>query len=105
MNIRWRKLAETQLNSISTYYVQNFGVRAANNLLDKVEQKLKRLADNPELGFPEPLLAEHKRNYRSLIVDEHYKIIYWTDAAQGIIYIADLWDTRREPARLAKRMK
>lgn len=105
MNIKWRKLAETQLNCVLTYYTQNFGVCTADNLLDKIEQKLTRLADNPELGFPEPLLAERKRSYRSLIVAEHYKIIYWVDPTQSIIYIADLWDTRREPARLAKRMK
>lgn len=105
MQVEWKKRATRQLEAIIAYGESNFGQQATTRFYQKVKTGSMRLADNPELGFPEPLLAERKRNYRSLIVAEHYKIIYWVDAIQSIIYIADLWDTRREPARLAKRMK
>lgn len=93
MQVEWKKQATRQLEAIIAYGENNFGKQAAARFYSKVKACDARLADNPELGFPEPLLAERKRNYRSLIVDEHYKIIYWTDTAQGIIYIADLWNS------------
>lgn len=105
MQVKWKKQAMRQLEAIIAYGEKNFGKQATVRFYSKVKACDARLADNPELGFPEPVLAERKRNYRSLLVNEHYKIIYWIDTAQNIIYIADLWDTRREPVRLAKRMK
>lgn len=105
MQVEWKKQATRQLEAIIAYWESNFGQQATARLYEKVKADSVRLADNPELGFPEPLLAERKRSYRSLIVTEHYKIIYWVDTAQSIVYIADLWDTRREPARLVRRMK
>lgn len=40
--------------------------------------------------------------YRSLVIHEHYKLIYYINDNNGVIYITDLFDTRREPKRLAE---
>lgn len=42
---------------------------------------------------------------RSLVVHEHFKLIYYIDLPHNTLYIADLWDTRREPSRLAEPLK
>ena len=59
------------------------------------------LASNPYMGKIEPLLINRKgHEYRSLVIHEHFKLIYYIDLSQNILYIVDLWDTRREPSRL-----
>lgn len=60
------------------------------------------LAANPYMGPLEPLLAERRTSYRSFVVHEHYKLIYWVDEEKEILYVSDLWDTRREPEGLVK---
>ena len=34
-----------------------------------------------------------------------FKIIYHYDAVNDVVHIADIWDTRRDPIKLAKRIK
>lgn len=51
----------------------------------------------------EKLLRNRKHIYRSFVVHRHYKLIYYIE--KDTVYIADLWDTRREPVRLSGRVK
>ena len=53
------------------------------------------LAANPRLGITEPLLAGRKREYRSIVVHKLFKLVYYVK--DETLYIAALWDTRREP--------
>ena len=53
------------------------------------------LAANPRLGIAEPLLAGRKREYRSIVVHKLFKLVYYVK--DETVYIAALWDTRREP--------
>lgn len=34
-----------------------------------------------------------------------FKIIYRYDAVNDIVHVADIWDTRRDPDKLANRIK
>ena len=105
MTYEWKKKAETELEKISMYCAEQFGKRTADKFIDTIDLQIKRLTKNPELGFPEPLLAERHRKYRSLMVNDHFKLVYYYDEAKNIIYIIDLWDTRREPQSLSKRIR
>lgn len=43
--------------------------------------------------------------YRSLVVHEHYKLIYYVDQKKELINIVAFWDTRREPLTLKKQIE
>jgi len=61
---------------------------------------------NPLLGHREATLINRKREYRALLLkNRRYKIIYYYDETKDIIYIADFWDSRMDPKRLASRIK
>ncbi|MCD8092738.1 MAG: type II toxin-antitoxin system RelE/ParE family toxin [Bacteroides sp.] len=105
MQVEWKKQAQREVRAVVIYGVENFGERTAVLFYQKIKLWAERLVTHPELGSPEPLLAARIRLYRSLIVSEHHKLIYYIDEQKQIIYIADLWDMRREPSRLSRRLK
>ena len=101
MNVKWNRKAEKQFDD-AIFYCQNvFGESSAKKFFHKVAQYIPRLSANPLIGKVEPLLADKPITYRSIVVHKHFKLIYYIDQPNAILYIADLWDTRREPSRLA----
>jgi len=47
-----------------------------------------------------------KKEYRSLLLrNKRYKIIYYYDEDKDVIFIADFWDSKMDPKRLANRIK
>ena len=55
------------------------------------------------MGLKEPLLRGLKREYRSVVVHRNCKLVYYVEG--DILYIAALWDTRREPRLQADNTK
>ena len=102
MQIKWSKKAGRALDTALAQGIELFGTRSTTLFYNRVKSYEPLLASNPYMGKIEPLLAGRKRHqYRSLVVHEHFKLIYYIDQPNAILYIADLWDTRREPSRLA----
>ena len=58
------------------------------------------LESAPYLGKEEPLLENTPILYRSLVVNEINKLVYYIN--NDFIEIVALWDTRREPKTLIK---
>lgn len=100
----WRKRAKGELRRILRYGQENFGMRVMQRFYDEVGRCEILLTSNPSMGAFEPLLTQRRTAYRFLVVHKHYKLIYWVDEKKEVIYISDLWDTRREPAALAGRV-
>lgn len=105
MQVEWKKQAQREVRATVIYGVEHFGERTAILFYQKIKMWAERLETHPELGSPETLLTGRKHLYRSLIVHEHHKLIYYIDERKQTIYIADLWDMRREPSRLSKRLR
>lgn len=103
MQIDWSRKALRELDIIIGQCEEQFGIRIALRFYHSVNDFEVRLSENPSLGHPEPLLAERKRNYRSLLIHKHFKLVYY--ATKDAIKIADIWDTRRDPDKLEKRIK
>ena len=57
----------------------------------------------PGIGSYEPLLVERPEGFRSVVVHRNCKLVYYVDG--DTLYIADLWDTRREPRAQAGDVK
>lgn len=104
MKISWYKKAERQLDIILAQCQQDFGTKVTLRFIDLLDSKQSRLLANPEMGFPEPLLAGRKRLYRAIVVRPHFKLIYWWNERRDTIHIADIWDSRREPSSLSARI-
>lgn len=101
--IHWYKGASIALHQIENYILQEFGELARQDFMDEVEKTVLNLADFPALGVIDPLFAHRKKTYRSIIVRELNKIVYYVK--DDTIHIAGFWDTRREPKRQANLTK
>lgn len=100
MNIEWTSHASVQANEVLKYAEEHFGKKAAKRIATKIGTNNIRLTDNPLLGPPEPELSHRTKEYRYLIVDENYKMLYYIEC--DTIYIVALWHRSLNPKRMSK---
>ena len=102
MRIEISPKARQQLLQITDYYAEWGGMRSVERLLDKIKEKQEIILKFPEAYNQEPLLAERKIVYRSVIINDYYKMIYRID--NDVITISAFWDMRMHPNRLKRRI-
>lgn len=76
---------------------------AAGKLIDKLWKSAESLKKFPKLGLVEPALKKQTKEYRSLIVERHYKIIY-TIKDENTIEIITIWDCSRDSETLSRQI-
>ena len=76
----------------------------AIKLLRNIINKPNRLKKDPFIGQKEDLLKDRKILYRYLIF-RNFKIIYTVDQLNGLIKIADVFDTRQNPIKIEQGKK
>ena len=103
--VKWQKRTEKELYRYLVKGFIDFGETTANNFAEKVGAINKDLERFPEIGYPEPLLKNRKKLYRARHIISRFKIIYRYDAVNDVVHVADIWDTRRDPDKLANRIK
>ena len=103
--IKWQKRAEKELYRLLVKGFIEFGEHTANNFVSKVASINRDLSRFLEIGYLEPLLKERKRLYRSRHILNRFKVIYYYSESSDTIHVVDIWDMRREPAKLEKRIK
>lgn len=103
MKVKLTARFQKQFITVIDYITDNFGGLTAENYTIEAETKVNWVSDNPNIGRLEPLLADRVIQYRYLHVGKHNKMIYYQKG--DTIYIVDLWDMRREPSRLAARIR
>ena len=79
------------------------GCFALRKFQKNTEDCQDRLEEFPALGKVEPLLSDRTKLYRSIVLGELNKIIYFVEG--NTIYIVDFWDTRREPNAQASKIR
>jgi plasmid stabilization system protein ParE len=102
MRVIWLPQAKKQLRQTSIYILREFGQKARNKFMQDVRHTNILLADNPNMGPIEPLLADRIKKYRSCVVNRQNKIIYFIKDEH--IEVADFWDCRREPKKLVQEL-
>ncbi|WP_455591435.1 type II toxin-antitoxin system RelE/ParE family toxin [Bacteroides sp.] len=105
MNYQWHRQAEKELIQMAEYCVKEFGKKVADDFLNNIDRQVHLIVAFPEMGKVEPLLEGRQREYRSLVIHELFKLVYYINERKQRIVIADLWDTRREPATLSRRIR
>lgn len=104
MRIEWTVDASEELERIyNNIYHFTFSEYIATNWYNIILEESVRLESFPEIGKVEPLLDNRNEIFRSLVVCEHYKLIYLV--CEDKILILDIWDARSSPVLLMERMK
>jgi plasmid stabilization system protein ParE len=103
--IKWQKRAENELFRYLVKGYIEFGETTANNFAATVASINKDLERFPEIGYPEPFLKNRKKHYRARHIIGRFKLIYYYNETTDTVHIADIWDMRRDPAKLANRIK
>ena len=103
--VKWQKRAETELYRYLVKGFLEFGETTANNFAATIARINEDLRKYPEIGFPEPLLKDRKKLYRARHILKRFKLIYYYAVTSDPVHVADIWDTKREPSKLAKRIK
>ena len=81
-----------------------FGARVAQKTVRTIEKIQKNLELFPNMGYREPLLQDSITTYRTIPINKRFKIIYWYNEAKDMVVIEDIWDMRRAPQNLKKRI-
>lgn len=102
MKTIWDSEARQAMRQIAKYIQKRFGSKVRMSFVDEVRKTDKLLQINPQIGKIDPLFADRKRVYRSVIINGLSKMVYFIDSET--IYIAAFWDTRREPKEQAKQV-
>lgn len=100
MIVIWSPKAKESLKKVTGYIFLTFGEKPTEKFKEKVLRVEKTLAVNPNIGPEEPLLNNYSIIYRSVVVNNLNKIVYYIE--DNIVYIAAFWDTRREPKSLTE---
>lgn len=101
LKVVWTKTAENKLLDVFEYYQQIAGTNVAQKLVDGIVEASLLLQRNP-LGNQKEILLEHKsEEFRSAIY-KNYKIIYWIDDINKIVFISNLFDSRQSPTKINK---
>lgn len=77
-----------------------FGEVVAKKFYNQVIHTIQLLAANPYMGERQPELDTLHRQYRTLVVHPHFKLVYYVDEPGQRLYITTLWDVRRAPTTL-----
>lgn len=102
MQVKWDKRAMKRLDKATEYGLYKFGEITSIRFYQKIRSYDSLLAEHPRLGKVEPLLIGRRFEYRSLVVHEHYKLIYYINEVKSRIVVSDFWDVRQEPQLLAE---
>jgi plasmid stabilization system protein ParE len=102
IKILWTDEAIGRLKDIFDYYSKVATVNIAQKLVNEIVDSSNILITHPEIGVQEELLKERKNKYRYLVC-KNYKIIYWRK--ENVVFIATVFDMRRNPKKLKKGLK
>ena len=103
MKILWLELAEEDIESIYQFYAEDKSIKAANKIYNDILDATDSLAVFPQKASIEPDVSDDDEEYRSLVVQKHFKIIYFVECDS--IYIAAIWDCRRNPQTNINKIK
>ena len=96
MKIRWLEPAKSDIKTIHDFYAKDKSIKVANKISNEIVQASRSLTKFPNMASVETELTDKRgKEYRSLLVRKHYKVIYFIDG--DFIYIAAVWDCRTDP--------
>ncbi|RZJ73534.1 type II toxin-antitoxin system RelE/ParE family toxin [Flavobacterium sp.] len=99
LTVYWLEFAQDRITAIFDYYKSNVGVQVAENIVAGIVDASFEIGKNPFGGQRENALVDRIREYRYSIY-KSYKIIYWIDEPNKMVFISTVFDSRRNPKEL-----
>ena len=102
MQIVWTKEAQEDLENIYRFWAsknEQYSARLYNSLIDEAEV-LRRF---PKIGVLERFLTHRPEQFRSLLANKYYKLVY--TVVNDDIAIHAVWDCRRNPDTLTSKTR
>lgn len=104
--IVWREKAEQLFWAFVEYAGLEFGKTTAQRWQKERKAIEWRLERFPESYPPEELLWRNDIIHRRChIMNRRFKIIYHYDKVKDTVHVVDIWDTKRNPSALIRRIK
>ena len=100
----WNKQAENEWRKTMVYGLDEFGQTTAIRFVQRTNEIVNIIRKHPKAGLREPLLRNLKKVYRYFHLMGSLKLLYYYVESSDTIRIADVWDSRREPAKLQHRI-
>ena len=100
MRIVWTARYNKSLEYIFTCARDVYSRTTLKKLNSSIKSIEAILIENPLLGAVEPLLRGREQEYRHIVIKPLFKIIYRIE--DDIIYMIDIWDSRRNPKNLTE---
>ena len=100
----WNKQAENEWRKKMLYGLDEFGQTTAIRFVQRTNDIVNIIRKHPKAGLREPLLRNRKKEYRYFHLMGSLKLLYYYVESSDTIRIADVWDSRREPAKLQRRI-
>lgn len=101
----WLKKADALFEKYMFNAFIEYGQTTSKKWMNERIRMADRLTNHPLSYPPEPLLNDRKRCYRSCLVLERFKFVYYYDSSTDTVFVVDIWDCRRNPESLKLRIK
>ena len=101
--VEWTDKAMADFQRTTRYIIAEFGRKAAGKFEQNITEWEALIVRNPAIGMKEPQLAHRPEGFRSIVISRQNKLVYYVQGET--VYIAALWDTRREPRAQADNLK
>ena len=100
----WNKQAENEWRRKMLYGLDEFGQTTAIRFVQRTNDIVNIIRKHQKAGLREPLLRHKKKEYRYFHLMGSLKLLYYYAESSDTIRIADIWDSRREPSKLQRRI-
>lgn len=97
MRVIWQESVQCDIETAFLEGLARFGEKVAKRFFVHIWDYDSRLAAFPYMGKVECFLSGSSKEYRSLVVHNHYKLIYRVSEEEDTVYVVALWGTRRNP--------
>jgi plasmid stabilization system protein ParE len=102
LKIYWTDFSKQELKEIYNYYKEKASITLAKSMAIGIAKEVDKLKSQPKIGQEEVLLENDLRDFRYLLYNDHYKIIYWVNLEKNRIEIFDVFDTRQNPIKIKR---
>jgi plasmid stabilization system protein ParE len=104
--IAWEDEPKLLLGQFVEYAAIEYGKSTALRWAKEVQSFENRVKSFPEAYPPEELLLGRSPLFRRRhLMNRRFKILYYYDEAEDVVHIVDIWDTKRNPSALIRRIK
>ena len=92
--------AKYDRNQIVRYILREFGEKAVLDFREAYQKAKRTIANHPESGTEVEQLSDDQHKYRFTVINGLSIMLYRVEGE--IVYVVDMWDTRRQPPKIVR---